>query len=131
MLKQDQPNLVVVCPPCTVFSNLQWLTGDPWVSDPEAMKAAIELVNFGVRVCKEQLRNGRLFVFEHPLSASSWNLESMKALRKSEGVYQAIGHMCAFGMTSKFSVHSEEEGLVKKTIRVISNSAGTDQQLDR
>ena len=77
MLKRDKPGLLVCSPPCSMFSMLQYLTGDPQVRRPDEWKKAADMVQLAVDMCMEQIKGGRLFVFEHPLAATSWKLESL------------------------------------------------------
>jgi len=128
LLKKDKPGLIVCSPPCTLFSVLQNLTGDPKCRNPEAYDKAVKLVEFAVEMCKEQNRAGRLFAFEHPLSATSWKLPALKELMKKEGVRQTTIHQCAYGLTS----HDEwGEGLVMKPTRIITNSQAIADKLQR
>ena len=101
MLRRDRPDLVVACPPCTMFSQLMTLSGDPEKRDPEGWKNAVIMVEFAITVCMEQMKAGRSFLFEHPLCATSWKLKKMKDLREMIGVEESICHMCAYGMKSK------------------------------
>ena len=65
---------------------------------------SVDLINFSVKVAKLQMEKNRHFLFEHPLSASSWKLRSLEDLRQEEGVYSAVMHMCAFGLTTTDSL---------------------------
>ena len=128
MLKRDQPELVVCSPPCTLFSLLQQLVGDPAARKPEKWREACEMVNFCVEICKVQMRAGRKFLFEHPQGASSWEKTDLKELRSQTGVVEANAHMCAFGMESQ---DSEGRGLVKKPTRFLTNSMAIRDKLDQ
>ena len=75
-----------------------------------------ECVLFCVRIAEYQMKNGRFFYFEHPLSASSWNLEALASLREPPEVEDVVLHMCQFGLES---CNSEGRGLVKKPTRII------------
>ena len=66
--------------------------------DPEKMEKAIKMVEFAVEMCIAQHRAGRLFVFEHPLSASSWKLPCLERLASLPGMRYAVFDMCRFGM---------------------------------
>ena len=68
---------MIASPPCTLFSILQQITGDPRIRVPALWKEAVEMVQFAFKCCEEQRKNGRLFLFEHPLTASSWKLLDM------------------------------------------------------
>jgi len=128
MLRRDKPSLLVCSPPCTLFSLLQQLTGDPKLRDPEGYKDAVALVDFAVKMCLEQRRAGRFFLFEHPLSASSWKLASLSGLMKMAGVTQTTIHQCAYGLKS---CDKEGEGLVLKPTRFLINSSGIAGKLQR
>ena len=47
------------------------------------------------------MNNGRYFLHEHPLSASSWKLPAMLELIATPGVRRVRGDMCAHGMILK------------------------------
>ena len=85
LLHKHKPWLLTVSPPCTLFSALQALSGG--VRDAEAMQKAVEMVNFAVKMCMAQVRAGRLFVFEHPASASSWRLPSLVEMVPPSDMY--------------------------------------------
>ena len=74
LLDKEAPWLLVVSPPCTMFSTLQGFSMNK--KDEEEvrpkMKEAMMHVAFGVLLCLRQAKAGRKFVFEHPVGASSW-----------------------------------------------------------
>jgi len=127
MLRRDKPKLVVCSPPCTMFSMLQFLTGDPKLRCPVKYAEALKLLNFAVRVCEEQRKAGRLFVFEHPLSATSWKTTELRALMKKEDVYETVVHQCMYGLTTKCG---DEEGPAMKPTRFITNSKAIQDKLN-
>ena len=75
MLGQDEPLVVGLSPPCTVFSQLQNLRKTE--IDLVERTKAIEYIRFSVRVARCQMRRGRFFYFKHPLSATSWNFDEL------------------------------------------------------
>ena len=77
------------------------------------------MVDFAVEVCRIQLRAGRAFIFEHPRTATSWELEPLKLLMGEKGVFESVFDMCCFGMMSK---DEQGPGLVRKTTRILTNS---------
>ena len=84
-----------------------------------ARERGIKHLEFCCKIYLEQVRNGRYFVHEHPLTATSWQVECMDKLRKMPMVYTAEGHMCAYGMTS---TDQRGPGFVKKPTRFLTNS---------
>ena len=78
-LKRVRPGLVVVAPPCTMWSSLQHFgRGRSKVElelNPEfrrKMDEARELLRFACLVCRQCYNMGGVFVFEQPWQASSW-----------------------------------------------------------
>jgi len=128
LLKRDKPGLLVACPPCTLFSNLQRLGGDSSRKDEEKWKDAIEMVEFSVRMCREQMRGGRKFVFEHPLCATSWKLECLRDLRDEAGVHQVTAHQCAYGLVSQ-DAHGVAAAM--KPTRFLTNGGAIAEKLQR
>ena len=104
-------------PECTLFSSLQRLRKTEVPADE--LSEAIECVNFCVDVAMYQIRKGRYFYFEHPLAASSWQLDSLSGLMTTEGVENVVVHMCRFNLRSRDSVG--DDGLSKKPTRVLTN----------
>ena len=69
MIRKDSPQLLVASPPCTLFSQLQNLSGGP---EPVALQKAIVLFEVAVDLCMYQARLGGRFVLEHPKSSRAW-----------------------------------------------------------
>ena len=118
MLHRDRPEVLMVCPPCTLFSALQNLTGDPETRRPDEWRQAVAMVEFGIELCRIQMRGGRTFIFEHPLTATSWRRTNLKELMKTHGVLQVVSHMCAYGMTA---TDAQGVGQVLKPTRYLTN----------
>ena len=74
--------LLVVSPPCTMFSTLQNLTPEKRDADEvrKQLKEAVKHLTFAVYMCLKQVAEGRGFVFEHPVAASSWQLALVNQL---------------------------------------------------
>jgi hypothetical protein len=85
-------------------------------------------MNFMATIYKEQLKEGRYFLHEHPAGASSWKLDAIQKIRGSEGVVSVLGDMCAFGMTQR---DKNGEGHVKKLTRFMTNAPCLAESLRR
>ena len=70
---QAKPTLLIGSPMCTMFSQLQNLTGWSAAKDAQCLEA-VEHIEFVVKLYKKQLAEGRYFLHEHPETASSWSL---------------------------------------------------------
>ena len=124
MLHRDKPQMLLVSHPCTLFSQLQFLSpnGLPSIRCPKEWREAIIMVEFAVELCQIQRRAGRAFVFEHPRAATSWeSVKGLKELLNTPGVHESVLDICQFGM---HSIDEHGEVLVRKTIRLLTNSEG-------
>ena len=104
MIRALQPVLVILSPPCTVFSTLRFLSN--FKRDQHQVRAeeeeAVQHLKFAVAIARIQLRAGRGFLFEHPRSATSWAHEELDQLRNEPGVFSVPVDLCRFGLkTSK------------------------------
>ena len=126
LVARDKPRLVVLSPPCTKFSSLWFLMKK--AMPREEWLHAVRMVNVAVKIAEIQLDGGRHFVFEHPLTASSWKLPSLKRLRARAGVHETSLHMCAFGLTSQDACG---EALAKKPTRILTSSSAICEKLSR
>ena len=120
MLYRDRPNMLVLCPPCTLFSQLQNLApgGLPPERCPEKWSEALMFLEFAIEMCRIQQRGGRGFLFEHPAAATSWEVEAVKNLLAEKGVMSSVFDMCRFGMSAQ---DQEGKGLVRKSTRIMTN----------
>ena len=117
-LEEDDPELVVLCPPCTPFSLLQGLNYPKMSPERVAVLVGDGLhhVNVSAEVARWQYGRGKLFLFEHPFTSKAWKEEVMSELRQLPGVQACISDMCAYGMR----VRGKE--LNKKTTMWLTNS---------
>ena len=78
-------------------------------------------VKFALDMCLRQYLGGRLLVFEHPASASSWAIAMTKHVMQLEGVHTALFDFCQLGMETVNA--AGEKQAAKKRITVMTNSA--------
>ena len=124
MLDRDQPMMLIVCPMCGPFSKLQEVFNYPKMAKAdveEKLKAALQHLRFAIELCIRQRDAGRLFLFEHPASASSWYTELVKYLASLSGVFTAKFDFCMLGMTTTGA--EGEVAAAKKRTGVITNSS--------
>ena len=87
---------------CTAFSTWQRINNkirDKFVVEAEKRRAVEHLV-FSIQLYREQLRNGRYFLHEHPSFATSWQEEAMKELMNEPDVETAVCDQCMYGCQS-------------------------------
>ena len=99
-LDEESPFLVVLSPPCKMFSIRRRATGN-LEHERKEMRDAICLLNFAVEICRYQHERGRYFLFEHPRKAKSWDSHRMRELLQLPGVCEAVFDMCEYGMVDK------------------------------
>jgi len=102
-IRSERPALVIGSPPCTMFSRLNINLNAKKMGAVEwARRRAEAMVHlrFAVQVYQEQLRCGRHFLHEHPLTATSWSVPEVLALRARLGVGEVVADLCQFGLRS-------------------------------
>ena len=87
----------------------------------EKLKTAMEHLKFSLDLCLRQYKAGRLFVFEHPTSASSWSTAMLQQMADLEGVYSARFDFCQLGMETKST--AGESVPAKKRTTVLTDSS--------
>ena len=102
--KTVRPGLVVISPPCTLFSRLQQLS--KWKThDPESMERYLRrlrqakvLLHFGLEIAQVVKDYQGVFVFEHPLTSEAWQLPKMQKFLQGEDVLLVRGDQCMYGL---------------------------------
>ena len=104
-IRARRPRVLLVSPPCTVFSSLQHLNKGKVSEEDFKLRFAEgeDLLKVAVDMCVLQLqaRPPRAFIFEHPLAASSWQHPSVKHVAERAGIYCPHFDQCRFGLASK------------------------------
>ena len=121
LVNTTKPMMIIGSPPCTAFSLLQGLSRhkrDAKIVQQE-MDQAIGHLKFCIEIYRIQMKAGRLFMHEHPHSASSWKMKEVLEIMAMSGVGTVTIDMCAFGMVA---VDQDGEAPAKKTTSVMSNS---------
>ena len=75
-INEEDPELLIYSPPCTMFSRLNALNchvlGPDWAKQrAEDRDKATLHINFCVKLIRMRMRKGKYFLFEHPSSADS------------------------------------------------------------
>eukprot|EP00973_Karenia_brevis_P052790 7337101-Karenia_brevis.AAC.1 len=67
-LKDERPWLLIVSPPCTPFSSLQWWNFPRMERDKvhKLFEDGLKHLAFAVTLCIAQVKAGRKFILEHP-----------------------------------------------------------------
>ena len=127
-LIEEDPDLVVVCPPCGPFSQLQRLNY-PRMRMEQAivmLQDGLQHLEFAMQVFEWQVRRGRWALFEHPQGSAAWQEESVRRREELPGVEKVTGDQCMYGLRVK-----EGEELSKKSTGFMSNSEKILQRLSK
>eukprot|EP00913_Durusdinium_trenchii_P026417 g24785.t1 len=126
-LREEDPLLIILCPPCTAFSALQFLNFPKMKMEHAAMliKTGMEHLSLAMAIAKWQRQRGKYFLFEHPAQAVSWKEEVVKKVEEMEGVEVITTDMCMFGL----NVHGM--GLNKKPTKLMIDSEEMRKGLER
>ena len=121
MVIEREPFMLILSPPCTMYSLLQngnrgRFSKEVW--DKKHEEANIH-IDFSLKVFEIQRRSGRHFLYEHPRRATSWKLEAVQRFKDKPGVIEVLANMCKFNMKTEVK---GEEGLVSKPTRFLTSS---------
>lgn len=116
-----RPTVVVISPPCTAFSKMQYTNWNKANRNESIARAVagIRLLDVAMWVAQLQITAGRFFVFEHPEGATSWDRPAVLGIKNMPGVVASTFDQCMFGLVSK--VHKKP--IQKRTI-ILSNLPG-------
>ena len=121
-LRADKPLMLVACPMCGPFSSLMnWnFSKLPEEEVKDILDKAMEHIKFSLEMCLEQYEQGRLFLFEHPAGARSWEAEMIREVAALSGVHIAKFDFCQLGM--KTTTMDGKTAPAKKRTTVMTNS---------
>ena len=78
-IEDQKPFFVIGSPPCTPFSSLRFLNKHK-KSYKRKLAEGRALLRFATEIYEVQVANGRHFLHEHPVGASSWKEACIKKL---------------------------------------------------
>ena len=98
-VREERPSLLVGSPMCTAFCT--WQRINDKIRCPVTVAAekrrAVEHLEFCCQLYREQLRNGRYFLHEHPAYATSWQEAVIQKTMNETGVVTATCDQCQYG----------------------------------
>ena len=127
LLREHQPALIMLCPPCGPFSSIRNLTN--YKRDPDIVQAEMDEgrnhLRFAMSLATMQLKEGRGFIFEHPQGAASWRTPEVQPLLQHPQVLRVVLDMCAFGL------HAPDGTLHRKPTVILTNVSEIARALSR
>ena len=117
-LKEEDPELLVICPPCRAFTILQELNFCKMGIEKatQLVMAGLEHLELAAALIKWQVNRGKYVLFEQPDGARSWKEECIEEVAQLEGMQRTSCDMCAYGL------QVDEQGLNKKSTGLLTNS---------
>ena len=121
-----KPALIILSPPCTVFSTLRRLSD--YKRNPAEVKQeqqeGLSHVKFSVQLARLQMKSQRGFLFEHPRRATSWQSDELLALKNEDGVFEVTVDMCAFGLKTRDGRPALKPTLLITNLETLANHLG-------
>ena len=121
LLAQLSVLLLILSPPCTIFSELQRLWNFKKMTQ-DAINAkwseGMLYLEHAMAAALHQHQNGRFFAFEHPAKASSWGTAPVRRVMETPGIFVVVLDQCMLGLRSK--VHRVP---MRKRTKVMTNSS--------
>eukprot|EP00913_Durusdinium_trenchii_P024025 g22563.t1 len=116
-LREERPEVILACPPCTAFSRMQVINWGRMSTAKRVsmLQAGKEHLHLAIAVLKWQLRRGGGILFEHPDGATSWQEPELQALAAHHNIKTVVCDQCMFGL------NVDGTGLNRKRTRWLSN----------
>ena len=115
-----QPKVMVLSPPCTLFSQLMMMWGRKSMGEEKYQRRLLEarrLLDFAAEIAAFQMARNRFFIFEHPDGASSWNERCLTDLQDEDNeVFVTRFDQCVYGLKCPYT----QEPIRKRT-RLLTN----------
>ena len=116
-IRDDPPELLIICPPCTHESGWVYLNMAKGNSAEylQKLRQSREFIKFGATLFKLQVSLGGRALFEHPSGAKTWKYPEMAKLCRQ---YHLITcHMCCYGL----KIPSSDRYIRKSTKLLVSH----------
>ena len=122
LLGDERPYLLILSPMCKAFSVINNLNKERmgparWA----AMQAAARVhLKFAMQLCQQQMDQNNYFLFEHPLTASSWQTPEVQAILSQGHVECVRADQCMLGLRSR---DAQGEAPAMKPTRFMTNAS--------
>ena len=124
LIDREEPDWLIGSPPCTSFSIWNQSMNFPKM-DPQRVQKEMEEgrthLRFMASLYRKQLLKGKLFLHEHPATATSWKEPEIEALLSHPSVMAVVAHQCMYGLTTKTTKDGPKLPAMKPT-RFMTNS---------
>eukprot|EP00435_Cladocopium_sp_Y103_P063462 s717_g25.t1 len=117
-IEKFKPWVIMLSPPCTVYSQLQRLWNESRMDPLEfeiRCQEADGFMEFTKDVATKQSNANRGWIFEHPATASSWDLPCVLEMGALPGAQVSTFDQC------RYQLRGPAGGLMKKRTKLLSN----------
>ena len=114
-IKQHKPRVLMISPPCRMYSAWQRLNAYRGRLSEKEMVEARTLLLFGVQLCALQREMGNYYVFEHPQGATSWNDPAWEELLTDPACSDVVLDQCMFGLRDPGNYKAYKKATVLRT----------------
>ncbi|CAL1166460.1 unnamed protein product [Cladocopium goreaui] len=122
VIAKEKPYLLVLAFPCGPWSALMRL--NPAHDLAQKRAEGIQLIRFALELAEEQLKQGRHFLLENPLTAESWSVDELRQFLQRLECHQAIFDQCRFNLRGSSGL------LHKKATKIVTSSEAIADRLD-
>ena len=119
LIRREQPYCLVLAFPCGPWSALTRL--NPNVNVEELQRRGTILLKYALELAEIQLKGGRHFLLENPLTSQAWSQEDMKKFLDEHDVHLASFHLCRFGLKGASGLHHRKATKVASSSREITS----------
>ena len=106
-LQDEDPDLLILCPPCGPFSLLQNLnyTKMDLERGMVILGEGVSHLEFAMKIFEWQVRRGKVALFEHPSTSRAWSEESVERVLRIPGVWRVRADQCQQGLHIQGAEH--------------------------
>ena len=121
-LEKEKPYLLALAFPCGPWSALMRLNP---AKDLDVKRAeGLQLIRFAIELAEIQLKSGRHFLLENPLTAESWSLSELKQFLQRAECHEAVFDQCRFKLRGPSGLFH------RKPTKVVTSSESIANRLD-
>ena len=131
LIQKTRPLVLIGSPMCTMFSTLRNMNvakgSEEW---NRKWANACKHMEFVAKLYELQIREGRFFIHENPMNATSWKLPCIEKIMRRAGVQVVVADLCAYGLKTK-GIGAGGDTLAKKPTRFMTNAECVAERLQR
>ena len=130
LIEEEEPDLMILSPPCGPLSRLQnstppWKRADPEQHERDVIEARA-MVAWCTRIARDRMRKGKYFIFESSATCAAWRLPAMGHLMDFDECQRVTVPACSVGLRDR-----ESKLPFKKSWSFLTNAEAIAAMLDK